>query len=835
MDSWVNVGNSISGNDDDDEEVYAEDINISSSPTPIPIPSNPRKQVPSTAPLRTLQHTIARLPPDSHVSHPLQSTTNNAQPETFSRGTPSTPSTPSYSYTHSQFSTSPSTVSSYVSSSYFSSRPISQITNYTAYSNSPVGTPNSVGNIILSEGNLATGATTTEANTPPHWNKGPQSQRSVTSLKRLNSGIERLKIVLEEGTPEAEGHTESTGSTEAINITSNSTNTTNATNTTNITNVDNTASLRRHHSPTFTSPSSRRPHRPSAPSPLNPHSASLSSSYSPSSSFSDRSIHRLNRRPSSPTKPLYLDHYNHATKVKPATATVFETRSLRKRPSKDNTSVERTNSMKGSSFSEVENMEGNNETGKEGNGVSTNEKIKDLDQDQTFTLIPKRTSSRVKAVNSTSSPSATSTAVDVKSDTVLASDSNSLGNFRSSLSKTAVTQNVFRGRSSGSASPIPDDITIAPIPELDDIRGTYNHYKYTEPKDLAMYQYAGRVDRFGFIISGEDEAAMLEIDKRYELRECKRSLKWARWLATTKYIQHSGKYGSTSYVFPSNKKFSARIQKGIPDSWRNLVWYYLVANGADAEFDETLAKTYHTLLLLNSPHERQIDLDVPRTTPSHIMFMTRYGPGQQALFNVLRAFSVHDKQVGYCQGMAAVCAILLMYYPEETAFIMLIKLFNRYNLHHLFVPGFPALLESFYVQEQLMNTYIPKIFAHFVNLNVLSNAYATRWYITLFAGNVVPHHTVLRIWDLMMLHGFDVLYFVAIAVLQYHQATLLASDFENVMRLLSNSLDVKDDDKLICNVKCMYGRRGRKKLVETLKADYRANARGSNITEEKIY
>jgi len=56
-----------------------------------------------------------------------------------------------------------------------------------------------------------------------------------------------------------------------------------------------------------------------------------------------------------------------------------------------------------------------------------------------------------------------------------------------------------------------------------------------------------------------------------------------------------------------------------------------------------------------------------------------------------------------------------------------------------------------------------------VNLNVLSNAYATRWYITLFAGNVVPHHTVLRIWDLMMLHGFDVLYFVAIAVLQYHQ------------------------------------------------------------------
>ena len=66
-------------------------------------------------------------------------------------------------------------------------------------------------------------------------------------------------------------------------------------------------------------------------------------------------------------------------------------------------------------------------------------------------------------------------------------------------------------------------------------------------------------------------------------------------------------------------------------------------------------------------------------------------------------------------------------------------------------------------------------------------------------------------------------------------AILLASDFESVMKLLSNTLDVRDDDKLICNVKHMYGRRGRKKLVETLKADYRANERGSNVTSEKTY
>ena len=68
---------------------------------------------------------------------------------------------------------------------------------------------------------------------------------------------------------------------------------------------------------------------------------------------------------------------------------------------------------------------------------------------------------------------------------------------------------------------------------------------------------------------------------------------------------------------------------------------------------------------LPSAHEKQIDLDIPRTLHSHIMFRTRYGPGQRALFNILRAFSNYDKQVGYCQGMTNIATILLMYYTEE--------------------------------------------------------------------------------------------------------------------------------------------------------------------------
>ena len=51
-----------------------------------------------------------------------------------------------------------------------------------------------------------------------------------------------------------------------------------------------------------------------------------------------------------------------------------------------------------------------------------------------------------------------------------------------------------------------------------------------------------------------------------------------------------------------------------------------------------------------SPHERAIRRDLSRTFPEHSFFKERDGVGQESLFNVLKAYSVHDKEVGYCQG-----------------------------------------------------------------------------------------------------------------------------------------------------------------------------------------
>lgn len=108
---------------------------------------------------------------------------------------------------------------------------------------------------------------------------------------------------------------------------------------------------------------------------------------------------------------------------------------------------------------------------------------------------------------------------------------------------------------------------------------------------------------------------------------------------------------------------------------------------------------------------RQIDFDVNRQFREHIFYRERYSIKQQSLFNVLVAYSMYNMevlftesidqyvvffdilfiilQVGYCQGMATVAGILLMFMDEEPAFWALNCLLSdqKYAMHGLFIEG----------------------------------------------------------------------------------------------------------------------------------------------------
>lgn len=66
--------------------------------------------------------------------------------------------------------------------------------------------------------------------------------------------------------------------------------------------------------------------------------------------------------------------------------------------------------------------------------------------------------------------------------------------------------------------------------------------------------------------------------------------------------------------------------------------------------------------------------DIARTYPEHDFFKEKDGLGQESLFNVMKAYSLHDREVGYCQGSAFIVGLLLMQMPEEEAFAVVVKL-----------------------------------------------------------------------------------------------------------------------------------------------------------------
>ncbi|KAG6943054.1 hypothetical protein JG687_00018691, partial [Phytophthora cactorum] len=75
----------------------------------------------------------------------------------------------------------------------------------------------------------------------------------------------------------------------------------------------------------------------------------------------------------------------------------------------------------------------------------------------------------------------------------------------------------------------------------------------------------------------------------------------------------------------------------------------------------------------------------------HSLFRDRSSLGQCALMNVLKAYSLHDPEVGYCQGMGFLSAMFLCYMPEQQAFWLLVACLNhkRYGLADLYRPRMP--------------------------------------------------------------------------------------------------------------------------------------------------
>ncbi|KIJ18699.1 hypothetical protein PAXINDRAFT_167263 [Paxillus involutus ATCC 200175] len=266
-----------------------------------------------------------------------------------------------------------------------------------------------------------------------------------------------------------------------------------------------------------------------------------------------------------------------------------------------------------------------------------------------------------------------------------------------------------------------------------------------------------------------EEFLRLHKERRAEVAHSEEgAIDWDFWGAVISDYQ--------GYAAVNPDKLAKAIERGIPDTLRGMMWQLMAASK-----DTELENTYLALLKETSPHEKAITRDLGRTFPHHEFFKDGQGIGQENLFNVLKAYSIYDPQVGYCQGLPFVVAVLLLNMPDEEAFSLLVRLMHTYDLRGHFLPEMPKLQLRLF--DRLIEEVLPVLHLHFVRQGIKSSMFCSQWFLTLFSYRF-PLDIVFRIYDNCLASGIEAIFAFSIVLLQKNEELLLTLKFDEILTFL---------------------------------------------------
>ena len=199
-------------------------------------------------------------------------------------------------------------------------------------------------------------------------------------------------------------------------------------------------------------------------------------------------------------------------------------------------------------------------------------------------------------------------------------------------------------------------------------------------------------------------------------------------------------------------QFKSLVLQGIPVSLRPKIW----AECSGASFHRTPGH-YDDLMAcvargstedLDADIVNQIEADVGRTLTDNTFF--RHGPGMDRLKKVLLAYSIHNPEVGYCQGMNLITASLLLIMPtSEEVFWMLVAIVENILPAGYFERGLVVSRADQIVLREYVSEVLPRLSHHFETLGVELEACSFMWFLSLFTG-CLSAEALYRVWDVVL-------------------------------------------------------------------------------------
>jgi hypothetical protein len=314
-------------------------------------------------------------------------------------------------------------------------------------------------------------------------------------------------------------------------------------------------------------------------------------------------------------------------------------------------------------------------------------------------------------------------------------------------------------------------------------------------------------DKFGFMDSSMSLSTIGRESKLNLTQLRRREKKWIKMTSSTQ--------AWNLYFTKHHKTLSSRVRKGIPPSIRPKAWFYLcsaVSLQKDQNTFEGLCKQEG-----NKKYLHDIEKDLHRNFPTHELFGGEFGHiGKAELFRILKAYSIHNPVVGYCQAQAPIAALLLMNMPSDKAFWCLQQICDHI-LKGYYSEGMTSIQVDGNTLFLLCKAFCPDTYNHLKNQDIQPMFFMQEWFLCVYT-RTFPMSTVLRVWDMFMCEGNSILFKVGLIVLKH---TLTKDVRKQCLSDIDTLSVLKDLPTYVTNEKFMV-----KKVIDI-------NIKNEDITKER--
>jgi hypothetical protein len=193
-----------------------------------------------------------------------------------------------------------------------------------------------------------------------------------------------------------------------------------------------------------------------------------------------------------------------------------------------------------------------------------------------------------------------------------------------------------------------------------------------------------------------------------------------------------------------------------------------------------------------------IDTDLARTFPA-LSFFQPGGPMYDTLRDVLETYVCYRPDIGYVQGMSFLAALLLLQMDAYDCFQCLSNMLNRTVLLVSFKMNGAQIAGYMSVLRALLRKYLPKVEAQFQAQNIMLEAFAIDWILTIFSKSL-PLEVAARLWDVFLFDGEPFLFRAIVGLLKHIQRDIVANDFELNMKLLTHIPQDIDAEELLKDI-----------------------------------